>query len=122
MTNLFIRTERLEAGSRQTVDLASIPRIELSEIDSIPYPTHIFIERIRPVAGSTKTKRVYSVIELDEIMLNIFGFKIKVTNGKEATVNFLTDPENMKIIERHNEKLREWNREQSRREVRDTPR
>ena len=121
MTNLFIRAERLQ-GSKQTVNLTSLPRADMTEVDTIPYPVHIFIERIRPVAGSTKTRRVYSVVELDEIMLRIFGFKIKVTNGKEAIVNFLTTPENMKIVERHNEKLREWTREQSRREIRDTPR
>jgi hypothetical protein len=121
MTNLFIKKEwRQISVERQVVNIKTIGTV--SDIDPITYPVHIFIDRIKPTAGSTRTGKVYSVIELDQIMFHLFGFKHKSTNGKEAAVAYLTLPENIRIIERHNERLREMTREHSRREMREVAR
>ena len=122
MTNLFIKTEYLKKSTRREINLDALERSDVSAVNPVLYPVPIYIERIKPVTGSTKTKKIYSVVELDEIMLRLFGCKIKTSNGKEATVSFLTQPENILIIQRHNERLREVTREQSRREIKETPR
>ena len=120
MANLFIRTEgRWESSPRARVVVPYIG--DVSTIDPIVYPVEVNIEQIKPTAGSIRTRKVYSVIQLDEIMLRLFGFKHKSANDKENVVAFLMLPSSLEVIRRHNERVAEAKRERAVRQIADTP-
>lgn len=105
----------------------SLPEIgDLNKADQLPYPTVIQIERIRLPGGSGRAVgqgKAYSATELDQIMLKLFGFKVKATKGgkaggKESAVAFLHQPESIRKIARNNERVQDAKRIAAYRDIR----
>lgn len=120
MANLFIRTEgEWEPAPRPRVTVPYIGSV--STVDPIVYPEIVHIEQIKPTAGSTRTRKVYSVVQLNEIILRLFGFKHKSATDKESAVAFLMLPESLVVINRHNERVQEAKRARAVREMANTP-
>lgn len=120
MASLFIRTEgEWEPPRRSRVVVPDIGLV--STIDPIVYPEIVYIEQIKPTAGSTRTRKVYSVVQLYEIILRLFGFKHKSATDKESAVAFLMLPRSLEVIERHNERVQEARRAHAVREIANTP-
>jgi hypothetical protein len=87
---------------RITPKIINIGNMEFSPV--IEYRRPIDIWKISSKTGSKRAgKEVYSLTDLSEITLGLFGFKHQQGTAKHIITEFLLRPENLEIINRHNE-------------------
>jgi hypothetical protein len=113
MANLFLKPELQTTKSNKqrptklTSQVVAPKIIDVGNLEFSPtveYQLPIDVWKISSKTGSKRAgKEVYSLTDLSQITLGLFGFKHQQGTAKHIITEFLLRPENLEIIHRHNE-------------------